>query len=60
MSFASSAPSVDSADAGKRLIGRVFEEDESGMVYAVDSHGERIVDPTFRRRRRPTNESADE
>jgi hypothetical protein len=38
----------------------VFEEDESGMVYAVDSHGERIVDPTFRRRRRPTKEPADE
>jgi hypothetical protein len=44
----------------KEADGRVFEEDESGMVYAVDSHGERIVDPTFRRRRRPTNEPADE
>ena len=40
--------------------GRVFEQDESGMVFAVDSRGERIVDPTFRRRRRPTNESTDE
>ena len=44
----------------KEADGRVFEEDESGMVYAVDSRGERIVDPTFRRRRRPTSESADE
>jgi len=39
---------------------RVFESDESGMVYAVDSRGGRIIDPTFRRRRRPTNESADD
>ena len=44
----------------KEADGRVFEEDESGMVYAVDSRGERIVDPTFRRGRRPTNEPADE
>ena len=44
----------------KEADGRVFESDESGMVYAVDSRGERIVDPKFRRHRRPTNESADE
>ena len=44
----------------KEADGRVFEKDESGMVDAVDSRGERIVDPTFRRRRRPTNESTDE
>jgi hypothetical protein len=44
----------------KDADGRVFEEDESGMVYAFDSRGERIVDPTFRRGRRPTNEPADE
>jgi hypothetical protein len=44
----------------KEADGRVFESDESGMVYAVDSRGERIVDPTFRRRRRPTNEPPDE
>jgi hypothetical protein len=29
------------------------------MVFGVDSRGERVVDPIFRRRR-PTNESADE
>jgi hypothetical protein len=44
----------------KDTDGRVFKEDESGMVYAVDSRGERIIDPTFRRRRRPTNGPADE
>jgi hypothetical protein len=44
----------------KEADGRVFESDESGMVYAVDSRGERIVDPTFRSRRRPGNEPADE
>jgi hypothetical protein len=44
----------------KGADGRVWEEDESGMVYAVDSRGERIIDPTFRRRRRPTNGPADE
>jgi hypothetical protein len=44
----------------KDTDGRVFESDESGMVYAVDSRGERIIDPTFRRRRRPTNGPADE
>jgi hypothetical protein len=44
----------------KGADGMVFESDESGMVFAVDSRGERIVDPTFRRRRRPTNEPADE
>jgi hypothetical protein len=44
----------------KEADGRVFEDDESGMVYAVDSRGQRIVDPTFRRRRRVTNESVDE
>jgi hypothetical protein len=44
----------------KDADGRVFESDESGMVYAVDSRGERIIDPTFRRRRRPTNGPAEE
>lgn len=44
----------------KEADGRVFESDESGMVYAVDSRGQRIVDPTFRRRRPPTNGPADE
>ena len=44
----------------KDTDGRVFESDESGMVYAVDSRGERIIDPTFRRRRRPTNGPAEE
>jgi hypothetical protein len=44
----------------KEADGRVFESDESGMVFAVDSRGERIVDPTFRRHRRPTNKPADE
>jgi len=44
----------------KEADGRVFEQDESGMVFAVDSKGERIVDPTFRRRRRPPNEPAKE
>jgi hypothetical protein len=44
----------------KAADGRVFEEDESGMVFAVDSRGERIIDPKFRRRRRPTNGLADE
>ena len=44
----------------KEADGRVFESDESGMVYAVDSRGERVVDPRFRSRRRPTNEPADE
>ena len=39
----------------KEADGRVFESDKSGMVYAVDSRGERIIDPRFRRRRRPTN-----
>src|SRR5262249_49797901 len=39
----------------KEADGRVFESDESGMVYAVDSQGQRIIDPRFRRRRRPTN-----
>jgi hypothetical protein len=44
----------------KEADGRVFESDESGMVFAVDSKGERIVDPKFRRGHRLTNESADE
>ena len=44
----------------KDANGNVFEEDESGMVFAVDSRGERIIDPTFRRRRRTTNGPADE
>ena len=44
----------------KDADGRVFESDESGMVYAVDSRGERIIDPTFRRRRRPTTGPAEE
>ena len=44
----------------KGADGRVWEEDESGMVYAVDSRGERIIDPTFRRHRRPTNKPVDE
>jgi len=44
----------------KDADGRMFESDESGMVYAVDSRGERIIGPTFRRRRRPTHEPADE
>jgi hypothetical protein len=44
----------------KEADGRVFEDDESGMVYAVDSWGERIVDPRFRKRCRPLNESVDE
>jgi len=43
----------------KEADGRVFESDESGMVYAVDSRGECIIDPRFRRRR-PTNGPADE
>src|SRR5262245_29924185 len=29
----------------KEADGRVFEDDESGMVYAVDSQGQRIIDP---------------
>ena len=44
----------------KEADGRVFESDESGMVFAVDSRGERVVDPRFRGRRRLTNEPADE
>ena len=44
----------------KDADGRVFESDESGLVYAVDSRGERIIDPTFRRHRRPTNKPVDE
>jgi hypothetical protein len=44
----------------KEADGRVFESDESGMVYAVDSRGERIIDRTFRRRRRSTSGPADE
>jgi hypothetical protein len=44
----------------KEADGRVFESDESGMVFAVDSQGQRIIDPTFRRRRRPTIGLADE
>ena len=44
----------------KDANGNVFEEDESGMVFAIDSRGERIIDPTFRRRRRPTNGPAEE
>jgi hypothetical protein len=44
----------------KEADGRVFESDESGMVYAVDSQGQRIIDPRFRRRRRPPNGPADE
>lgn len=44
----------------KEADGRVFEEDESGMVFAVDSNGERIVDPTFRRHRRRTNKPTDD
>jgi len=39
--------------------GRVFESDESGMVFAVDSRGERVVDPRFRSRRHPTSEPTD-
>jgi hypothetical protein len=42
----------------KEADGRVFESDESGMVFAVDLRGERIVAPRFRRRR--TNERANE
>src|SRR5262249_44217000 len=38
--------------------GRTFETSETGMVYAVDSRGERIIDPTFRKRRRPTDGTA--
>jgi hypothetical protein len=30
--------------------GRVFEYAENGMVYRVNSRGERIVDPSFRRK----------
>jgi hypothetical protein len=30
--------------------GRVFEYAEDGMVYGVDSRGERIIDPSFRRK----------
>jgi hypothetical protein len=44
----------------KTADGRVFEESETGMVYAVDSQGQRIIGPTFRRRRRPRNKPADE
>ena len=44
----------------KEADGRVFEDDESGMVYAVDSRGQRIVDPAFRRRRRSADETAHE
>ena len=44
----------------KEADGRVFESDESGMVFAVDSRGERIVDPTFRRHRRRTNKPTDD
>lgn len=40
--------------------GRTFETSETGMVFAVDSRGERIIDPTFRRHRRRPNETADE
>jgi hypothetical protein len=44
----------------KEADGSVFESDESGMVFGVDSRGERVVDPRFRSRRRPTNEPTDE
>ncbi|HJZ99594.1 MAG TPA: hypothetical protein VKE70_23950 [Candidatus Solibacter sp.] len=44
----------------KEADGRVFEQDENGMVFAVDSQGQRIIDPKFRRRRRRTNGQADE
>ena len=44
----------------KEADGRVFEQDENGMVFAVDSQGQRIINPGFRRRRRPTNGPADD
>ena len=44
----------------KEADGRTFETSETGMVFEVDSRGERIIDPTFRRRRGRTNESADD
>jgi|SRR5215471_11540667 len=45
----------------KEADGKVFESDESGMVFAVDSEGQRVVDWTFRRRRqRPANKAVDQ
>jgi hypothetical protein len=40
------------------LDGRVFEYAENGMVYRVDSRGERIVDQSFRKQNQASpNES---